>query len=262
MKRKITGEDYEKLNEEMQAFYKKEGDGNYYLDVDESDEIKAEKEKLKEFRTNNITLQKRVEEFEKKFKDIDPDEVKVLKQKIQDIDDKKLLEEGEIDKLVGQKTERMQQNYESQIEAISTDNERLNTELSKLKDRLSSEVIDSRITKAVSEVGTVRKGAMLDIINRGRQTWKLGDDGNPIATKGDGTPLYGKDPKKLLSFDEWAEGLVDNAAYLFEPNEGLHSSGKPIPGRIAGMSVKEFQNLSVTEKLTLARKHESQRRNK
>ena len=98
MKKKITGEQHEKLSEELQSLYKKEGDGNYYLDVDESEEIKAEKAKTKEFRANNITLQKRVEEFEKKFKDVDPDEVKALKQKFQDIEDKKLLDEGEIDK--------------------------------------------------------------------------------------------------------------------------------------------------------------------
>ena len=257
MKRKLTGEEYEKLSEELQALYKKEGDGNYYLDVDESDEIKAEKDKVKEFRTNNITLQKRVEEFERKFKDVDPEEFSKLKQKFQDIEDKKLLEEGEIDKLVEQKTERMVQDYEAQITALSDDNERLNGELLKVNERLNSEVIDSRITKSISNVGTVRKGAMEDIVSRGRRTWKLADDGEPIATKADGTPLYGKDPKKPLSFDEWAEGLVTDAPYLFEPSEGLHSRGGPGgPTSKSGLP-KDWENLPATERLKLAHNHNS-----
>jgi len=254
MKRKITGEQWEKLSEELQALYKKEGDGNYYLEVDESDAIKAEKDKTKEFRTSNIALKKRVEEFEKKFGDIDPDKYKELEQKLQNIEDKKLLDEGEIDKLVEQKTERMVQDYEARIEALTTDNDRLNGELGTVKERLNSEVIDSRITKAVSDVGIVRKGAMKDIINRGRETWQLGDDGNPLATKSDGTPLYGKDPKQPLSFAEWAEGLVTDAAYLFEPNEGVGSKGGK--GSISSGLNKDMANLPATERLRLAHKLE------
>lgn len=257
MKRKLTGEEYEKLSEEVQGLYKKEGDGNYYLDVEgESEDLKAEKEKVKEFRANNITLQKRIEEFEKKYKGIDPDKVKELEQKFQDIEDKKLLEEGEIDKLVEQKTERMRLDYEAQIEALTKDNEKLSTDIRGLQERLSSEIIDSGITKAISNVGTVRKGAMQDIINRGRQVWKLDEDNNPVARKADGTPLYGKDPKKLLSFEEWAEGLVKDAAYLFEPNEGLRSQSNTGSKITGGLATKEFQNLPATERLKLAHKHE------
>ena len=254
MKRKLTGEDFEKLSQELQGLYKKEGDGNYYLDVDESEEIKAEKAKTKEFRANNITLQKRIEEFEKKFKDVDPDEVNELKQKFQDMEDKKLLDEGEIDKLVEQKTERMRQDYEARIEALSTDNDRLNKELSTATERLSSEVIDSRITQSISEVGTVRKGAMEDIIARGRRTWKFDEDGEPVAKKADGTPLYGKDPKQPLSFKEWAEGLVTDAPYLFEPSEGLHSKSSTNINRATGLSAEALAKLPATERLKIAHK--------
>jgi len=255
MKRKITGKEFEKLDEALQGLYKQEGDGNYYLEVDESDEIKTEREKTKEFRTNNIALKKRIEEFEKKFGDIDPEKYKEYEQKLQDLEDKKLLEEGEIDKLVEQKTERMRQDYEAQIEALSTDNERLSSELTKVSERLNSEVIDSRITKSISAVGTVKKGAMEDVVSRGRRTWSLDEDGEPVAKKSDGTPLYGKDPKKPLSFEEWAEGLVQEAPYLFEPNEGIQSKGGQGGASRSGLP-KDWGNLPATERLRMAHKVE------
>lgn len=249
MKRKITGEEHEKLSGELKALYKKEGDGNYYLTVDEAEDIKAAKAKVDEFRQTNITLKKRIDEFENKFKNIDPEKYDELLQKTQDLEDKKLLEEGEIDKLVEQKTERMRKDYEAKIEALSKDNDRLGSELTFAKGRLNEEVIDSRITKSVSKIGIVKKGAMEDIVSRGRKVWKLGDDGEPIAQKADGSPLFGKDPKLALSFDEWAEGLISDAAYLFEPSEGIHSQGgdKTKPVRL-GLG-EELKGLPPTERL-------------
>lgn len=258
MKKKITGEDFEKLGDDVKALYKKEGDGNFYLEVDESEEIKAAKEKTNEFRQSNIALKKRVEEFEKKYKDLDPEKYAELMQKMQDLEDKKLLEEGDVDKLVEQKTERMVKDYEAKIESLSKDNERLGGELSVSKERLSRVLIDSRITEAVAKVGAVRMGAMKDVVNRGREVWVLGDDGEPVAQKSDGTPLFGKDAAKNLTFDEWAEGLATDAAYLFEPSEGLQSpGGGPGGGKPTkkGLGI-EMKDLPPTERLKRLHKDE------
>jgi hypothetical protein len=89
-----------------------------------------------------------------------------------------------------------------------------------LKGKLSKLAIDNAITAAVSQVAAPRKGAIQDILSRGRGVFSLDDDGNVVPRDGEGKLLYGTDGKAPLTMDEWAQSQLLEAAYLFEPNSG------------------------------------------
>lgn len=211
----------EDVDEAFRSLYKQGGDGKFYLQTEEDEEGKK---KLQEFRDNNIKLMREKEDLEKKLKDIgDPAQIAEMRKKIEQIEDKKLIEAGKLDELVAQKVERMRADFESQLEALKKANDTKQTDLEKTNARLSEVLIDSEITKAVTAVGGVRKDAMQDIIARGKRVWRL-EDGKPVPKEGDKL-LFGKDGKNPMTFDEWALILSQTAPFLFESSSGTGAAG-------------------------------------
>jgi hypothetical protein len=211
----------EEVEEKHRDLYKKAADGKFYLQTEEDAEAKK---KIDEFRTNNINLMKDKEELERKLKNIgDPKQIEEMKKKLQLIEDKKMIEAGKLDELVDQKVARMKADFETQIAKMTEALTAKDLSLVKVNEHLSSVLIDSEITKAVTSVGGVRKDAMQDILARGRRVWRL-EEGKPIPKEGDKL-LYGKDGKAAMTFDEWAHILADTAPFLFEGSGGSGAAG-------------------------------------
>jgi hypothetical protein len=230
------------LSDEIKAQYKAGADGKFHLDTDEDPALKA---KISEFRDNNIALKKEIDEFKEKYKNVDPTKHAEMAAKLQQLEDKKMIELGKLDELVAQKTERMRAEYENQIKAMKEALEGKDTELKKTGNRLSEVLIDSEITKAVTGIG-VRKDAMVDILARGRLTWSLDEAGKPVPKLGDKI-LYGKDGKAAMTFEEWAKVLSETAPHLFEASGGGGAKGNQGGG--AQKPVGNLANLPPGERL-------------
>jgi hypothetical protein len=241
-------ENLDGVEEALKAFYKKGQDGKYYLDMEADPETKK---KLDEFRDNNIRLMKEQEELKKKYEGVDPEKYKEFAKKMQDIEDKKLLEAGKVDELVAQKTERMRADYENQITKIKEALDGRDKDLTGLQNRLSEVLIDSELTKALTQIGGVKQGAMEDLIARGRRVWKL-EDGKPVPKEGDRI-LYGKDGKEAMTFVEWAQIQTEVAPYFFEPSNGSGASGNTGTKKIGGVNMAE---IPPTERLKLLHKND------
>ena len=206
---------HEEIPEEDRSLYV-ERDGAFVLDV----EGVVSQDKLKEFRDNNIKLMKEREELQgklAKYGDVDPEKYQDALKKLQELDDKKMLDEGKIDELVNARTERLRTGYDTQIKAFQRKVGDLEGTSKTLSDELAKERIDGRLREVAGLAG-IRKTALTDLINRGRQVWRL-VEGVPVAMQGE-QMIYGKDPAKPISMDEWVKGLADEAPHLFEPSSG------------------------------------------
>jgi hypothetical protein len=247
LKLKLKKEEFEKLEDAIKGLYKLGGDGNYHLDAESDDDSKA---KLQEFRDNNIKLKQEMEELMKKYKDVDPEKYKEYSKKMQELEDKKLIDAGKIDELVNQKVDRMKADFENQIKEMKKALAKKDEELQQKHSRLSEVLIDSEITKAVTEVGGVRKDAMQDIIARGKRVWRL-EEGKPVPKEGDKI-LYGKDGKEQMTFREWADVLYETAPFLFEASGGGGAAGAGSAGTNKGkMSAEELSKLPPQERLKM-----------
>jgi len=230
---KATVKSLDEVAEQFRSLYIQVGD-EYALDVEEKDY----KTKIAEFRDNNISMRKQLEEAVKKeedlkqlqaqlqqFKDIDPEKAREALDRINKLEEEKLIDAGKIDELLAQRTERMRTDYTSKIEALEKALQNTSDQEKQLRSKLHSTVIDTSLQQAVSNVATVRKGAMQDILARGRGVWQLDDNGNPIPRGEDGKVLYGTDAAQPLTMEEWAQGLARDAGYLFEGNHGGGAGG-------------------------------------
>ena len=246
---KATVKSLDEVQDELRDLYVQDGDV-FVLDVDDKDF----KTQLQEFRTNNIDLSRRNRELEtlaqeaetlrteiEKFKDIDPERAREALTKLSAIEEKKLMDAGQLDEVVeqrlAQRTERMKADYEGRITALEKNYEGVTKERDTYKGQLSEVVIDNSLQQAVGTVATVRQGAIRDVLARGRETWRLDEAGKPVPYGPDGNVMYGKDGKATLTMEEWAQGLAQEANYLFEPNSGGGAPGNQKPSSDGGSVV-------------------------
>lgn len=226
----------DEVEKSLQQYYTQVGDV-YVLDTDDGDF----KNKLSEFRNNNVELLRKVDELTKtassaeelreKLKalgGIDPAEAVAAVEKMQAIQEKKLIDEGDIEKVVAQRVEahvkQLKSNYEGQIEQLTSNLEEVNGKYSNTRNQLQTVVIDSELTTAINNTGNARKGAMQDLLRRGREVFVLSEDGKPVPMQGENV-MYGKDGKNPMSMDEWAQSVVLDAPYLFEDSAGGGAKG-------------------------------------
>lgn len=206
--------------------YEKEGDEYVFQGFDESEA----KKKLDEFRSTNRKYYKRMQELEEangKFKDLDPEKyhegIQAL-EKMRQINEKHLIDEGKLEDVVKQRVQAATEPYTKQLEAKEKAYRELATERDTYRKELDGVVIDGLVGRVAHKVGRIKKGAMPHLLNYGRQVWKLDKSGKPKAYKEDGSEWYGKggDP---ITEEEWGSKLLEDANFYFEPGQGGDSKG-------------------------------------
>jgi len=210
----------EDIPEQYRADYS-EKDGKWVVEV----EGMVEKEKLEEFRTNNITLDRRAKELETQlanYTGLDPAEYKRMKGELDAIQNKKMLEAGEVDKLA----EKLAQ------ERLAPVKEELSATQAKLKKseevqastfaKLSRFVVDDALRTVALDL-KVRKEAIPDLILRGRDLWQYKDD-KIVAMDGD-RPRLNKDGTGPLDMVDWGRAVIGIAPHLLEPSQGAGGAG-------------------------------------
>ena len=217
--------DLESVEEPFRSLYNKTDDG-FLLSLDDKDY----KARIEEFRSNNLSLIKKKEELEKsldKYKHVDLEkyeEAKEALERLEQDEEGQLIKQGKIDDVLKKRTESMRKDYEAQSTALKKQLSTTSEERDNYKKRLQELVVDVEIQKAVSSIGSVRQGALSDVLNRAHKSWSLDEKGHMVPKNGDGEIIYGKkgDP---LTIEEWASGLLNEAPFLFESAKGGGSEG-------------------------------------
>lgn len=206
------------------------------------------KSKLDEFRTNNIGLQKRIEEFESRFGDVtlSREELADLITKREQYQNFQAKGKDQVEELVKQRVTAFQTEHEKQVKILREDNDRLGTKLAEI-------TIDQAAISSGTKRG-LKPTAILDLTARARSVFRL-KDGVPVAYDADGKTLrYGKDATPL-TLDEWVDGLAAEAPHLFAESSGGGASGNGsggAEGAAGGMRnpwKKESWNLTKQMKL-------------
>jgi hypothetical protein len=215
LKYKIKSKD--EVPAEMQSLYV-EREGAWMLDVEGA----ADKTKLDEFRSTNVTLMKERDELKTRFEGIDPDEVRKLAQEKKALEEQQRLKAGEFDKVLEARLKTAKGEWERQFSTVSAERDALNT-------RLTSIQIDQAVVLEATKRG-LRATALPDITARARTTFKL-VNGVPQAFEADGqTVRSGKDGMTPMTLAEWVDAQVSDAPHLFESNAGGGAAGNASGG--------------------------------
>lgn len=219
------------LSEDVKSLYTKDTVTNKFnLQVDGF----VPKNKLDEFRDNNIALTNDL----KKFTDlgINIDDIKKAKETQRKLEEKQLMDAGEIDKVVQNRVAGLKTEYETKL----TDTE---SKLNKSNNQLSILMIDNAARKSATDSG-VLGSAVDDVLLRVRNIFAI-KDGKVVAER-DGQVVYGKDGVNSLSITEYVGSLKESASHLFESSKGTGSQGG---GGNRGGS--DTSKLSATQKISM-----------
>lgn len=210
-----------------QYYTQNQADGMFYLNVEGA----VAKERLDEFRNNNVQLTQRLDQF----KDIDPAKVATLLENERKIAEKKLIDAGDVEGLVGLRVGTMKTTYEGQINELQGKFDTAQRQLETL-------LIDNEVRSVAIKVG-VAPTAVDDVLLRAKTVFKV-EDGRPVAKDQNGNVVYGKDGQNPLAVGDWVGGLKEAAPHLFQPSQGSGSTGNRGPGG------QPTQNLSPQQKIS------------
>lgn len=201
-------------------------DGKYALKIEgapigfaKKEDLDAANAKLAEFRDNNRSLNTLKAELETKLKSyegIDPAEHKALLDKIKELEKKGVTQAGDVAEIVKSAVAAAVKPLEER-EAQRAASEKAAIE------RADRESLRSALTAAGVAAG-VAESAMTDYVNRGMGVFKV-VEGEIAARKGD-APIFSKQkPAEVLTVDQWAVELQEEAPHLFKPSRGGGAGG-------------------------------------
>lgn len=197
----------EEVPEAVRSLYRQEGDV-FVLDVDGV----VPKERLDEFRTNNIELSKQLE----KLKDIDPAKYRELIELDRRVKEKQLIEAGKVEEVVTMRVEQMRTDFE-------TEKADLTGKLAKANKTLETLMIDNVARDKAIKAG-VMPTAVDDVVLRAKLVYTY-ENGAAVPKDSEGKVIYGKDGKTAMTMEEWVVGLRKTAPHLFHGSSGTGAGG-------------------------------------
>lgn len=225
---KVLLDNLDGLGDELKPLYI-EKDGKFHLDVEVVEDPKA-KATIKEFRDKNVTLMKEVEGFKSTIAVWDEigsqDTFKEALKTLEAVKDEKLFDEGKIEEILNKRTGAMKRDHEAKVRNLTERAETAEKDYKKSKTAHASASIDNQIQIAISKIDAkIRKGAVEDVVARGRAKFTMDEEGKVVAQDIHGNPLYGKDGVTPLTIIEWITELPNEAVHFFEDSSGGGGGG-------------------------------------
>jgi hypothetical protein len=193
-----------------------ERDGKFILDLETGGDDSKLKGALEKERKDRANLERMLADIKSKLGDADPAKAREALTALADLEEKALLGElppglqTKVDGLVAKRTERMAADHKKREEELLGENKTFKTKLEEL-------LIDNAIRAAATKSG-VRATAVEDAVLLGKTVFRL-KDGNPVPMKGEEI-LYGKEPNKPMTMEEWLAERATDRAHWFEPSTG------------------------------------------
>ncbi|KJK19061.1 hypothetical protein [Pseudomonas sp. 2(2015)] len=206
-------------------------------------EVSGLKSKNTELLGANRTFKSELETLKGQFDGLDIEAVKGLLTKVGQDEETKLIAEGKLDEVINRRTERLRTDLDKQVKAANERADKAEAFAAKYSDKVLADSIRAAAIKA----GALPEAAE-DIILRARGTFKLSEDGEPIATDRAGEVVYGKDGKTPLSPLEWAESLRETATHLWPRAQGAGQTGDN-----GGKATKKWGEYTEAERAAIAR---------
>ena len=184
-----------------------EENGSFVLATDGND-------RLKEFRTNNITLKQKAEELEtklKSFEGIDPAKYQELATLERQKRDKELIEAGDVETLLNEKLTGERSTYQKQLDAIKA-------ELEKTKGELVATKVTDTLKTAAADAGVLPK-AMNDMVKLASSDWEL-RDGRPTMVQNGEVVLSKEKAGEPITMGEYFKNMLHEKPFYFQSSSG------------------------------------------
>lgn len=225
----MTEAELETVDPSIKALYTKGDDGNFYLTGITGI---TSKDKIDEFRTNNISLMEKL----KTFDGIDVNKYQTLLQNERNQDGKKTITIKDLDAKVNEGVEERVKTMRTEFE---TEKITLTEKILLMGRQLESLLIDNSVNAAAVE-HNVLKTAFGDVVSRAKTIFKV-ENGEAVGYSGD-KKLYDASGTNPLSIGTWVKQLNETAPHLFTGS----NSGNLLEG---SNTTVDRKNMSALQKI-------------
>ena len=208
IKSSVSEQEFEELPEAIREHYKEDG-GEYVLATDGDD-------RLTEFRQNNRTLFREVEELKKSHAD-QSSALQSAKEEEQKRTEKDLLSEGKIDELLAQRTEAMRQSYEEKRGEITRSH-------SEAEKTLDVHIVENQIRDAAIKA-QAKNDRAVDHIIRAVRPHVQRDGTQAVRVDGSGNTVMAEDGKTPQGILDLVAEMKISDAFLFAESSGSGANG-------------------------------------
>jgi soluble cytochrome b562 len=181
----------------------------------------------------------------------DPEHARKALETLRNLDDKKLIDAGEVEKVKREAKEAFDRQFEAQYKPVEA-------ERNALKSQLHNERLGTAFGR--SKYIADKLAVPVDIVQaRFGAHFGVGDDGRIVAKGPDGNPIYSRaKPGEVADFDEALEHLVEAYPYRDSIMKGSGASGGGAGGLRSAdgrrtITRAQFDTMSPAEKSTVAR---------
>jgi hypothetical protein len=234
---KAVVESLDAVPEIHRTLYIQTDDGKFKLDAEGVEDVSGLKSALEKERAERRQARADLE----KFKDIDPVKYHDAVARLNAIDEKELIDKGDLDKIVESRVKALKDRLEGELT-----NER--TSKQTMQQRLEELLIDSEVQR--ESLPLVVDTAMGDVVRRAREIFSI-VDGHSVPMR-DGKIVYGEDGVTPLTIRDWLAGLAKTAPHLFKQSQG--GGAGTGGGRGTGGGSSELDKLPPAERLKIVRR--------
>ena len=225
---KFKVDNLDNIDDSLKTHYVQQGDA-YFLNVEGA----VSKDKLNEFRDNNVSLTNKLAAFD----GIDPEKYKNMSSEIKALQAKKAgLSEAEVEEMVNTQVKAMKTEYENKIETLTKDNDVLNSQL-------AVQLIDNKV-RAAATTHKVLDTAVDDVIMRAKSTFQM-KDGVAKSYDDEGHVIFGKDGETPLTIDSWVQDLSKSAPHLFVQSTGSGANQQVGPNGMKRADMSPMNKISA-----------------
>lgn len=237
LKAKLTKDEFGKLADPLKEHYKASGD-DYILDAEGVEDVSGLKSALEKEKKERRELKAKLETEAEKFKDIDPERAREALKAIADLDEKKLIDKGEFDRLLKKRSDEFDQREAEYKKAIDERETRLN----------HYELVNP-VRDAALKAG-VMADRIEDALAVSLKRFKLDDKRKPIVLDAEGDPMSGKTLDEFFSTE-----FKESKPWLYAAS-GAGGSGAS-NGTNGQPHGADLSKLSPTERLKVANRAEA-----
>ncbi|KAB0509677.1 hypothetical protein [Pseudomonas moorei] len=228
----IFGKWYPLMAEETGGDVNNNGGGNDTQDFDTkvAAAVEAAVAGLKTKNSELLGSLKAAKQDAARFEGIDPDAVRNILSKFASDEEAGLIAAGKIDEVLDKRTTRMKAGFEQE-----TAKERTAREAAEARaDKFSRRVLENGIRAEATAAG-LHQYAIDDALLRASATFKLDDEGNPVAVE----DAFGKDGKPL-TLKEWFSDMKEKAPHWF-PASANGGGAQPSNVNLGAKTMKRTQ---------------------
>lgn len=226
LRSKLNKADFEKLPDVLREHYTATADGDLFVldaDVDDHPKVGGLRKAVTAEREAARSAQKLFDQLKEQMGDLDLDQARSAVATVQQLQDKKLLDEGKVEELIKARTDAMAKAHQTELKAKDQKIEELLGKTKGLDDEVTTLVLDGTLRDEALRAG-VKEEHLDDALFRMKVKgvdgvrWTLGDGRKVLAMQGEEVK-FGKDAEPM-SPGEGLDMLKKVAPSFFKPSGG------------------------------------------